>query len=88
VSLFGAEAGNLTLKLMATGGLFVGGGIAPKILPKIRDGRFLEAFTRKGRMAPLLERVPVRIITNERCALFGAARLAELRANTRKGGAL
>ena len=88
VSLFGAEAGNLTLKLMATAGLFVGGGIAPKILPKLRDGRFLEAFTRKGRMAPLLERVPVRVITNERCALFGAARLAELRANTRKGGAL
>jgi glucokinase len=77
VSLFGAEAGNLALKLLSTGGVFVGGGIAPKILPKLQDGRFLESFTRKGRMAPLLARMPVRVITNDLCALLGAARLAE-----------
>jgi glucokinase len=77
VSLFGAEAGNLALKLLSTGGVFVGGGIAPKILPKLHDGRFMESFTRKGRMAPLLARVPVRVITNDLCALLGAARIAE-----------
>jgi glucokinase len=77
VSLFGAEAGNLALKLLSTSGVFVGGGIARKVLPKLRDGRFIESFTRKGRMAPLLARIPVRVITNDLCALLGAARLAE-----------
>jgi glucokinase len=75
-SLYGAEAGNLALKLLATSGLFVGGGIAPKILPRLEDGTFFESFTRKGRMSALLQRVPVRVIQNDRCALFGAARLA------------
>jgi len=78
VSLYGAEAGNLTLRLMAWGGLFVGGGIAPKILPKLRGPVFLEAFFSKGRLRSVLESVPVRVILNERTALLGAARCAML----------
>jgi len=78
VRIYGAEAGNLTLKLMGTGGLFVGGGIAPKILPELSKGRFMEAFVDKGRMKPILECVPVSVIKNDKCALFGAARLAAL----------
>lgn len=78
VSVYGAEAGNLALKLLATAGVFVGGGIAPKILPKLQEGRFMERFVAKGRMKPLLEGVPVRVILNEQCGLFGAARLADL----------
>ncbi len=78
VSLYGAEAGNLGLKVMATGGVYIGGGIAPKILRKLRDATFLEAFTGKGRMKPLLEAMPVRVILNDKTALLGAARYASL----------
>ena len=78
VTLYGSEAGNLTLKLLATGGLFVGGGIAPKILPKLRERVFMDAFVAKGRMRPVLEQVPVRVILNDRTALIGAARCAQL----------
>lgn len=78
VSMYGSEAGNLTLRLMASGGLFIGGGIAPKILAKMRSPVFLEAFFSKGRLRPVLERVPVRVILNDRTALFGAARCAML----------
>jgi glucokinase len=76
VSLYGAEAGNLALKMMATGGVFLGGGIAPKILDKLKGPTFLEAFTAKGRMKPLLEAMPVQVILNEMTALLGAARCA------------
>jgi len=76
VSIYGAEAGNLALKVMATGGVFVSGGIAPKILPKLKDGKFQEAFLDKGRMRPLLEAMPVRVIVNENTGLLGAARCA------------
>ncbi len=76
VELYGAEAGNLALKLLATGGVYIGGGIAPRILPKLRAPAFLEAFLAKGRMRPLLESMPLRIILNERTALVGAARRA------------
>jgi glucokinase len=76
VSLYGAEAGNLALKMMSTGGIFVGGGIAPKILPKLTGPLFMEAFTTKGRMSPLLKAMPVRIIANEKTALLGAGRCA------------
>jgi glucokinase len=76
VEIYGAEAGNLALKLLATGGVYVGGGIAPRILPKLREGPFLAAFTAKGRFAELLARVPVHVILNDRTALLGAARLA------------
>jgi len=78
MSLYGAEAGNLALKAMSLGGLYVGGGIAPKNLWKIQDGTFMKAFLAKGRMRPLLESMPVRVILNQRTALLGAARRASL----------
>jgi glucokinase len=73
-SIYGGEAGNLALKVFATGGVFVGGGIAPKILPKLLDGTFFGAFCDKGRFATLLARIPICVVTNDRCALLGAAR--------------
>jgi len=76
VSLYGAEAGNLALKIMATGGVYVGGGIAPKMLPKLAGPLFIQSFAGKGRMQPLLESIPVKVIKNEKLALLGAARYA------------
>jgi glucokinase len=76
VSYYGAEAGNLALKLMARGGVYVGGGVAPRILPKLQSPAFLAAFTAKGRMQPLLEAMPVRVILKDTTALLGAARCA------------
>lgn len=76
VAILGAEAGNLALKVMATGGVFLGGGIAPRIMPALQGGIFMEAFTRKGRMSPLMKQVPVYVITNPDAALWGAARQA------------
>lgn len=73
VRLYGAEAGNLALKTMSRGGLYVGGGIAPKILPLLQRSGFVEAFLAKGRMRPLLEAMPVRVILNDRVALYGPA---------------
>ena len=74
VSIYGGEAGNFALKVLATGGLYVGGGIAPKMLPRMLDGTFFGGFCDKGRFAPLLAKIPVRVVTNDRCALLGAAR--------------
>jgi glucokinase len=76
VSLYGAEAGNLALKIMAAGGVYVGGGIAPKIIEKLKGPAFRRAFTAKGRLQPLLEAIPVRVILNDKTALLGAARYA------------
>lgn len=76
VSVYGAEAGNLALKIMATGGLFVSGGIAAKILPRLTKGAFLQAFVSKGRLQPLLETIPLKVIVNDRVGLIGAARYA------------
>jgi glucokinase len=76
VFYYGAEAGNLALKLMATGGVYIGGGIAPKILPRLQQGNFLNAFFNKGRMRPLLEATPVRVILKPATALLGAAHCA------------
>jgi glucokinase len=73
VSLLGAEAGNLALKTLATGGVYLGGGIAPRIIPFLEEGAFLAAFRRKGRMADLLFRMPVHVILAPRAALIGAA---------------
>lgn len=73
VRLYGAEAGNLALKVMSRGGLYLGGGIAPKILPRLQSGAFLDAFFSKGRMRPLLETMPVNVILNDRVALYGPA---------------
>jgi glucokinase len=76
VSLYGAEAGNLALKMMATGGVYVAGGIAPKILDKLADGTFLTAFTAKGRLSPLLQATPLKVVLNDRVALLGAVQAA------------
>jgi glucokinase len=76
VSIYAAEAGNLALKAMATGGIFLGGGIAPRMIPKLSDGSFMKAFIDKGRYAALLRCIPVRIILNETVGLLGAARYA------------
>jgi glucokinase len=73
VSILGAEAGNLALKVMATGGVYLGGGIPPKILAKLKDGTFMAAFVNKGRFAEMLAQIPVYVILNERTALLGAA---------------
>jgi len=76
VSVFAAEAGNLALKVMAIGGVYLGGGIAPKMLAKLSGPLFMHAFVGKGRMQPLLEAMPVKVITNDKTALMGAARCA------------
>ena len=73
VYLYGVEAGNQALKIMARGGVYLGGGIAPKILERLKGPRFLEGFTAKGRMSPLLRQMPVRVILNDRTALYGPA---------------
>jgi glucokinase len=80
VSAYGAEAGNLALKVLSVGGLYVGGGIAPRIIEKLKDGTFMKAFTDKGRLSQLLINMPVRIILESRAALMGAAAYAESRA--------
>lgn len=76
VRIYGAEAGNLALKMMATGGVFLSGGIAFKILAKLKEPAFLQAFVAKGRLQPLLETIPVRVIANDTVGLRGAARYA------------
>jgi glucokinase len=70
---YGAEAGNLALKLLSLGGVYIGGGIAPKMLPKMQSPIFLDAFYHKGRMSPLLQAMPVYVILNDKTALQGAA---------------
>ena len=70
---YGAEAGNLALKMLALGGVYIGGGIAPKMLPKMQSPIFLDAFCHKGRMSPLLQSTPVYVILNDKTALQGAA---------------
>lgn len=78
VSFYGAEAGNLALKIMALGGVYLGGGIAPKIASKLKQPGFMASFSAKGRMSALLEGIPVSIILNDLTALMGAARCAAL----------
>ena len=80
VSAYGAEAGNLALKILSVGGLYLGGGIAPRILEKLKDGAFMRSFTDKGRLSQLLISMPVRVILESRAALLGAAAYAEARA--------
>jgi len=80
VSSYGAEAGNLALKVLSVGGLYIGGGIAPRILEKLKDGTFIKAFTDKGRLSQLLINMPVRVILESRAALLGAAAFGEARA--------
>jgi glucokinase len=80
VSAYGAESGNLALKVLSVGGLYVGGGIAPRLIEKLKDGTFMKAFTDKGRLSQLLVNMPVRVILESRAALMGAAAYAEARA--------
>lgn len=82
---FGAEAGNIALKVLAMGGVYLGGGIAPKILKTLQNGVFSQAFLDKGRMQPILEAIPVRVILDDTCALLGAAAYAEARASEVSG---
>jgi glucokinase len=77
VSAYGAEAGNLALRGMATAGVFVGGGIARKILPALKDGSFMKAFVAKAPMDTLLSKVPVHVILNDEAGLLGAAVCAQ-----------
>ncbi|HUA86830.1 MAG TPA: glucokinase [Bryobacteraceae bacterium] len=76
ITVYGAEAGNIALRLLATGGVYLGGGIAPKIAGKLREPEFLKAFDDKGRVGKLLEAIPVRVILNDKTALLGAGRVA------------
>jgi glucokinase len=76
VSALGAVAGDLALTMLATGGVYVGGGIAPQIVELLRQDRFLAAFHGKGRLGDLLRRIPVCVITNENVGLLGAAACA------------
>jgi glucokinase len=70
----------VALKVLAMGGMYLGGGIAPKILKTMENGEFTRAFLDKGRLSPLLKAVPVRVILDDSCALLGAAAFAEARA--------
>lgn len=75
-SIYGAEAGNLALKSMSLSGVYLGGGIAPKLLPKLQDGSFMRGFTNKGRYKKLMSAIPVRVVMNDRTGLIGAAAVA------------
>lgn len=75
-SIYGAEAGNLVLKAMAINGVYLGGGIAPKLLSKLKDGTFMKAFTNKGRYKRQMSSIPVHVVMNQRTALIGAASIA------------
>ncbi|GFO64121.1 glucokinase [Geomonas paludis] len=76
IGVYGAEAGNAALRFLATGGVYLGGGIAPKILDLLKGATFMVAFTAKGRLSPLVQSIPVHVILNEDTALLGAGRAA------------
>lgn len=75
-AIYGAEAGNLALKALSLDGVYVGGGIAPKLITKLQDGTFMKAFTNKGRYKRLMSQMPVKVIMNQHTALLGAASVA------------
>lgn len=76
VGIYGAQAGNLALTVLADSGVYLGGGIPPKILPRLRGGAFIAAFTDKGRFSAMMRRIPVHVVLNEHLGLLGAARHA------------
>ena len=76
VELYGALAGNLALQFLAKGGVYLGGGIAPRILPLLAQGLFMQSFLEKGRFKNFLTEIPVKVILNDRSALLGAAQYA------------
>jgi glucokinase len=86
IHLYGVEAGNHALKIMATGGVYLGGGIAPKNLERFKGPLFMQGFLDKGRMQPLLEAMPVKIIINDRTALYGPALYLEAVKEVTTGG--
>ncbi|MEW6332244.1 MAG: glucokinase [Pseudomonadota bacterium] len=73
VDIYGAQAGNLALTTGATGGVYIAGGIAPKIISRLTDGRFMRAFCSKGKMSPYVEAIPVQVVTKPEAGLMGAA---------------
>ncbi|MGH9756927.1 MAG: glucokinase, partial [Candidatus Acidiferrales bacterium] len=73
VEIYGAEAGNLALRAVALGGIYITGGIAVKILPRMKDGRFVAAVSHKEKLGDFLRRIPVHVVLNEECPLMGAA---------------
>jgi len=73
VTIYGSEAANLALKMLAVGGVYIGGGIAPKILNELGEGNFMKRFIQKGRFTSLLLAMPVKVVLNEHTALLGAA---------------
>lgn len=75
-SIYGAEAGNLALKALSMDGVYLGGGIAPKLIKKLQDGTFMKAFTNKGRYKRLMTNMPVKVVMNQYTALLGAASVA------------
>jgi len=87
VSIYGAEAGNLALKVVATGGVFIGGGIAPKIVEKLKGPAFMKAFSEKGRVGSLLANTRVCVITNDKTALLGSGRVAAMQLHGRHASA-
>ena len=86
IHLYGVEAGNHALKIMATGGVYLGGGIAPKNFERFKGPLFMQGFLDKGRMQPLLEAMPVKIIVNDRTALYGPAMYLEAAKEGTTGG--
>jgi glucokinase len=72
-AILGAEAGNMALNTMARGGVYLGGGIPPRIVEKLKDGTFMASFVEKGRFSEMLSQIPVYVILNDKTALFGAA---------------
>jgi len=76
--IYGAEAGNLAIKIMATNAVYIGGGIAPKILPKFKENFFIDSFLNKGRLQSVLKDIPVKVILNPYTALIGAAHYAQI----------
>ncbi len=78
VALYGAEAGNLALKLMSVGGIYIGGGIAPKILPLLDSDTFRNAFSQKGRLSSVVDNMPVYVKKKKKAPLFGSAHVAHL----------
>ncbi|MGC1878228.1 MAG: glucokinase [Rhabdochlamydiaceae bacterium] len=77
ISIYGSEAGNLALKFLSVGGVFLGGGIAPHLLNFFKEGKFIQSFSDKGRFSSLLMKIPIKVVLNEKTALIGAARYAQ-----------
>ncbi|HOS98678.1 MAG TPA: glucokinase, partial [Deltaproteobacteria bacterium] len=84
VEILGAETGNLALKMLPSGGIFLAGGLPPRMLPQLADGAFLDAYRDKGRLGTVLMRMPVHVVLNTDIALMGAARYGMDMSSTRK----